>query len=417
MMASVEYRGFSKRSGMHSYRVVVSGGYGADLKQKKIQRLFKYPNTMTEKSRENAVRKEAAMLEMQYRAGSVSTGKDYKLSEYAEYFLDNLSPSTVTWYEDMLRLRIIPAMGSKRLSQIRPADINTFIKNLSKNGRSQRRGRPLSSSSIKAHYACLSTMFSQAVYWEFIPYSPCGKVKPPQLKHVEMRFLSDNQSLIFLEALNSEEIKYQAAALIAIFSGMRRGEIAGLHWDDIDFINKTISIKRTRKHIRGVGYVDKDTKTESSKRTNSLPATVFSALASLKMEQNTKAIKLKGKWVDDPHVFKQWNGLAMTDDALYQWLKKFIQRIRKAQVEAASKDGREIDQSELFPDIRFHDLRHTNAALLIAEGVDIQIIKKRLGHAQATTTLNMYGHSLDERDIKASEKLENLLIGKTIIPK
>ena len=67
---------------------------------------------------------------------------------------------------------------------------------------------------------------------------------------------------------------------------------------------------------------------------------------------------------------------------------------------------------ELFPIIRFHDLRHTNAALLIAEGVDIQVIRKRLGHAQASTTLNMYGHALDSRDKNASDKLGDLLLKK-----
>ena len=140
--------------------------------------------------------------------------------------------------------------------------------------------------------------------------SPCERVKPPKATTVDQKFLTDAQVQILLEACRSEAVKYRAILDIALYGGMRRGEIVGLHWGDIDSVNRTITINRTRKFIRGVGYIDKDTKTATSHRTIILPQSVFALLAELKIEQNSRKVELGTNWVETPHIFKPmgWRG-------------------------------------------------------------------------------------------------------------
>ncbi len=191
---------------------------------------------------------------------------------------------------------------------------------------------------------------------------------------------------------NAEKLKYKTAVYLAILTGMRRGEILGLEWKDIDFEKNEISIERTSVYSEGLGVFTKSTKTENSQRTVSFPNELAVVLKKYQKEYMKNRLKLGELWQDSGRLMVQWNGKPMFPSTLSQWFKKFLEKHN-------------------LPVITFHQIRHTSATLLIAQGVDIATVAKRLGHANNTTTLNFYTHAIQSEDRAAADKLGGLLMG------
>lgn len=151
----------------------------------------------------------------------------------------------------------------------------------------------------------------------------------------------------------------------------------------------------------------KTTKTKTSTRTVSLPVPVMHLLHQLLIEQKQYALSLGSQWVGhrgssykDNYIFIQWNGQVMYLDTPYQWFRKILDNYNRQQT----------DDNAKLPQITMHGLRHTSATLLISQNVDIRTVSGRLGHAQTSTTMNIYAHSLRKSDEAAAESLGDLLI-------
>ena len=275
-----------------------------------------------------------------------------------DYAKPNLRERTVQGYKDYLNLRLIPYFGNMNLSDIQLYDIQKFVNSLSST---------LSSETIRKYKNCLSCIFNYAVRWNFLKFNPCNGVIIPKGLDTSIKpvFLTKDEVEQLLIYLTKEDLKHQIIVRLALQCGLRRSEILGLTWNAIDFKNNTISIYQATTTIRGVGTVISDTKNQSSIRTIYVKDEIIELLKKLPKETEL--------------IFK-----GISNNAVSKWFKRFIEKSN-------------------LKHMRFHDLRHTHATLLIANGIDMKTVSSRLGHSNISTTMNIYTHVLSENDKKASE--------------
>lgn len=178
---------------------------------------------------------------------------------------------------------------------------------------------------------------------------------------------------------------------------MRRSEILGLQWEDIDFETNTIHIRHALYYSKENGYQLKKPKTKTSIRSLIAPNYVMAELKKFKLLKNTDRIQAKELWEGGQYffIFSTWNGKPFYPTVLGTWWRRFLNRTK-------------------YKQIRFHDLRHTAATLLINQGLHPKIISERLGHADIKTTMNIYGHYLREADQEAANKLDELFKPKVL---
>lgn len=265
----------------------------------------------------------------------------------------------------------------------------------------------LSSKTILHHHRLISTILTQAVRDRLIPLNVADRsyMKAPKLEHVEATFLDDKQTRLVLSALDKEPIKWKTAIYLLVFSGMRRGELMGLEWGDIDFDNRVIHIKRTSQYAQHYGIITKSPKNETSYRTIKLSETMFDLLREyqqywLKLRSdmgdrwlNSIEITLvdkSKKIIHNDRLFIKEDSTPMNPDSLTKWTKKFVKRNN-------------------LPHFTPHSLRHTHATLLIAEGVNIPAVSHRLGHSNINTTNMIYLHHIQSADEIASDIIDRKL--------
>lgn len=251
----------------------------------------------------------------------------------------------------------------------------------------------LTSNTILHHHRLIASILSTAVHWQVITANPCTRVKPPKLDRKEANFLDDKQTLRLLECLSREDLKYQTMIKLLIHSGVRRGELCGLKWDDVDFDNKLITIERAILYTADRGIYEDTPKNNSSKRVIKLADEVFILLREYKMKYNADRFNAGDRWNDTGYIFTQWNGNPMHPSTLTGWFGKFI-------------------KTHGLPKVSIHSLRHTNATLMIANGADLRTVSKRLGHSNMSTTGNIYTHAIKTADEKAAEVLQDILSPK-----
>lgn len=250
--------------------------------------------------------------------------------------------------------------------------------------------KPLAGNTIAKYHCLLSSICSIAVQWQVIPSNPCSRVKPPSVEHKEAEVLDDVQVQQLIECLNSEPLKYKTAIMLMLYTGVRRGELCGLNWDDIDFKNGIIHITKELLYTPSKGVYEDTTKTRQSKRVIRIPSDMLVLLKHYKREQEENKKIYGDLWIESNRVFTADKGGAIHPDGLSSWYRRFIKRHN-------------------LPTSHIHTLRHVSATLLIAGGVDIATVSGRLGHASKTTTLNIYTHAIKSADAMAAETLQHIL--------
>ena len=368
----------------------VSAGYENGKKRMLKKTIYLNP-AMTEGAQQKEAEKQTALLMAAYDAGKVVPGKRITLGELSILwkwdFLDrrNLSPRTLAGYDYLLRSRILPRLGDRAIQDIKPATLNAFYASLAKDG--------LSGTTQKQYHQVLNSMLTCAVRWQMLAVNPLMAVEPPKTDTQEITPYTDEQSLALLEALEGEENKWRLLVMLGLYAQLRRGEVVGLDWSSVDLDSGIISVVQNAVSVPGRGTVLGPPKTKTGRRTISIPSPVVKVFKAWRAEQNAERLKLGEIWQNSGAVFTQWNGERMHPDTPTQWFYKFLERNQ-------------------LPHIRFHDLRHTGASLLISAGMDIETVKNRLGHAQASTTMNVYGHAYQKNDERAAQVLDNILTRK-----
>lgn len=377
-----------------SYRLRVSNGHDANGTRKY------YNKTVTCSSKREA-EKELSKFITAIEGGCTYSASKTTLNEFSKKWLDtyvkpNLSPTTYQSYNEKLEKHILPYLGSKRLDKIKPLDIDNLYNFLltKPTNRKDEFGnfKTLSPASVHRVHEILSSIFNNALRWDLVPYNPCTKVIQPKFNRTKMSCYDEETSKKLINCLlQKAPIKYKCFVILAILTGFRRGELIGLHWDDINFENKTITVSRSAYYVSGQGVKEKEPKTESSNRTITVPSICFELLKHWRAEQGKIKLALGNKWQCPKNIFTTDDGNIMNLSTGPKWFSNFLKKNN-------------------FRHIRFHDLRHTFATLLVSNNTDIKTVSHKLGHANPNTTINFYLHNLESTDKSSAELLENLLV-------
>lgn len=315
----------------------------------------------------------------------------------------NLAITTQSLYKLYCTNRIIPVLGDLKLDKVKPENLLDFYANLKEPGirADGKKEDTLSPATIRKYHHILSSMFRCAVEWQIIEENPCVRVKTPKVPKSKPFSLDEKQSIQVVKALAKEPLKYRTITVIAIFTGMRRGEILGLNRTNLDMANKVIRIDQTCSHAKGGAFIQEDTKNESSERVIPFPAQIIPLLEAHLTVQEEKKNKCGDKWVpelkvgdkmiENDLIFTQWNGTPMHPNSIDTWFSKF-----KA-------------DNKLPDELKFHGLRHTNITLLLINGVDVGTVADNAGHAKRSTTLDTYQGSIVTVQRAAADKMGELL--------
>ncbi len=193
-----------------------------------------------------------------------------------------------------------------------------------------------------------------------------------------------------LAVLEKEPIKYRTMIKLFLYSRMRRGELAGLEWGDINWDKNMITIQRSSQYIPKQGIITKETKTTTSDRTIRLPRVVFDLLKEYQGWQEKQKDRIGDTWFKSDRLFTTYDGHPIHPDSITGRFSDFIK------------------QNNL-PKVTIHSLRHTNITLLIMAGVPLRTVARRAGHASTATTSVIYSHAIQTSDEMASEVMEGLL--------
>ena len=255
--------------------------------------------------------------------------------------------------------------------------------------------KTMSTKTIQHYHRLLSSIMHSAVKWQVIIANPCDRVDPPKVQKTEIKYLDDKQAVHLLELLQTNEVPilYRCAVEVLLFTGMRRGELLGLEWSDIDFNNQTINIHRSSLYLAERGVFEDDTKNASSNRVIKAPVTAIKSLRSLRSWQYQQRLIMGELWQDSKKVFTAQNGAPMHPDTLSGWFHDFIQKTD-------------------LPKIHLHSLRHTCATLNISNGVAVTTVAGQLGHADASTTTKIYAHAIKSAQAAAADMMDDLLSSK-----
>ncbi|MEU3746879.1 MULTISPECIES: tyrosine-type recombinase/integrase [Streptomyces] len=305
-----------------------------------------------------------------------------KLSEWLPYWLDNvvqprLKLSTYDKYEAHVRLYLIPMVGSKRLESLGVADVRRFLVQLEKKN---------TTATARESHRVLRTALTAACREELITRNVATLVEPPRAKARELSPWSLDETLDFLAAARRDPL--YAAFVLAITMGLRRGELVGLRWADVDLDHRVLYVRQQTQRRRGVLY-DDDPKGRR-RRAVPLPAMCIAPLRWHRMRQNDQRVKAGEEWKGSDYVFTTRTGSPVEPRNVYRSFTR-----------VAASAGLRV--------IRLHDARHGCATILTAAGVPPRVVMEILGHSQISITMDVYTHVVQDTQREAISHMDRLL--------
>lgn len=443
-MATIEKHG-------EGYRIVVSNGYDQNKKQIRIKSDTWIPGPkMTENQIEKYLKKFAVNFEDEVKSGNVTSRSSLTFKKMADKFIEDmtgeLGRTTLPDYKKRLELRIIPAFGHLKISQITNPDVNNYIKMIkehytSKDGKNKK----LSDSTLKKDKAVISSILSYAVELGYIKINPLiysgkqGKRKKSKSSEYHVKYFDKDALNAFIWALENKipiyhdphsskdkngnpikiseytqdfklELKWKLFFYISLFCGSRRGETISLKWSDLNYQNNSIHFDESTDYVNGKMQLT-DTKTGNI-RDNTVPTYVMNLAKQLRSDHMQRCMILgdawegfQGKEFDNNFIFIQDTGRQMHISSPYRQYKRII-RIYN---EYATRNN----LPPIPADVSMHGLRHSTAALLISNDLDPRSVADLLGHANPSTTLNIYSYFFKDKGQAAADILEKDLLSGT----
>lgn len=307
------------------------------------------------------------------------TIKDYMNYWYEEHCLNKLSPTTYESYRRNLDAYIIPKLGHIKIDQLLPLHLQTFYKNCSEKG--------LSNTTVIYIHRILHCALKQAMKWQLVIRNVADCVELPKKEKYQATVL-DTYSLERL-LKDIENTYIYLPVIIAISTGMRRGEILGLTWENVDLILGNIKVVQalypTKEGLRIL-----PPKTQKSKRTISIPPTLIKVLKEYRLKHETMKLKLGPEYDKHNYVCCNENGTPLCPTKLNHFFKDLL-------------------KNNELPAIRFHDLRHSHASLLLSQGVQPKVISDRLGHSTINITMDLYSHIYDATNREVANNFDIFL--------
>jgi integrase len=363
-------RGHITKRGKNSWSIVLSLGYDPETGRRRQQWVS------VKGTKRDAEKRLAELLHEVDTGGFVKPGKvtmaEYLRQWLQDYAASNVRPRTFQRYKGIIERHLIPALGHILLTQLKPSHVQAcYTKSLK--GRLDGREGELTAKTVLQHHRVLSEALSHAIKWGLVARNVAQAVDPPRPVNREMRTLDREGVRAFLEVARSTE--YYPLFHLAVYTGLRRGEILGLRWKDVNLDMASLSVVQTLQRLKGGLTVFLGPKTAKGRRSVALsPAAVLVLRAHHERQGQLRAI-LDGRLSEDDLVFSHPDGSPLKPDTVSH---AFSEIARKAPLRG----------------LRLHDLRHTHATLMLQQGVHPKIVQERLGHANIAVTLDTYSHVL-----------------------
>lgn len=298
----------------------------------------------------------------------------------------NVSPKTAETYAHHLK-HVRRHIGERRLQQLRPVDLAELYATLS-------RGVGLAARTVGHVHRILHRSLGHAVQWALIERNPAELVSPPPVASGEIEILKDGEPQALFAGLKGRAVLYPLAVL-ALATGMRRGELCALRWQDVDFDRARLRVEQSLEQTSG-GLRFKSPKTRHGRRTVALPSSAVAELrAHWKAQQEQRMALGMGRASPSDLVFATWEGKPRSPNAL-------------------TKEWSVAMDVLGLPHVTLHSLRHTHASQLIAAGIDVLTVSRRLGHGSPAITLGVYGHMFSNTDDRAAAVAETAFGGNPV---
>jgi integrase len=317
--------------------------------------------------------------------GKITVG-EYLHRWLQDYARPNTAPKTYRCYDDVIRRHLIPVLGTMPLTKLRPQHIQAYYSRALQSGRLDGRGG-LSARSVLRQHQVLHTALRHAVRWQLLARNPADAVEPPKPERLELAAPGPKEIRRLLSA--AAATPYGVLVHLAVMTGLRRGEILGLRWQDVDLDAGVLRVQQTVQWLPRQGFIFRQPKTGKSRRAVALsPDTVRSL-------RQHRSQRLKGSLT--PTHIRQDDGLVFTTP-----LGTPINpsNLRRTWLRIVNRAG--------LNHLRFHDLRHAHASLMLQQGIHPKVVSERLGHSGVGITLDIYSHVLPGLQAEAAAQLDRL---------
>lgn len=300
------------------------------------------------------------------------------------YIVENVSPTTYSRYVGMINRYIKPLIGTIQVSELTTLAVQAWVNNLKISPVS---GKEMAAATVKHAYHVLKGSMDKAVLAGIIPRTPCTGIMLPKGQKKPAVVYDEVQIKELIAAAKGTEM--ELIIDIELCLGLRRGELLGLRWKDIDWEKNQIHIVHNRVVVKGKS-VDKDPKTETSRRTVDVPAQLIQKLRQHKNNCLANRLRLGPSYTVTDYVIVHPDGRPIYPEYVTQLFKK-------------------LQKKAGLPECRFHDLRHLCASIMLMQGVNVKVAKEHLGHKDITTTMNIYTHVLPSVAKEAAQKIGALV--------
>jgi integrase len=300
----------------------------------------------------------------------------------------NVRPSTFSNYRTHIRTYVVPALGAVPLQRLSPAQLNAFYQVLLAKGR-LRDGQGMAPKTVHNVHAILHRALKDAVRWGYVARNAADAVDPPKGLAAERQVWTPEQLRVFLHHVREDRV--YAAWLLVATTGLRRAELAGLRWVDIDLVAGRVSPRRPRVVV-DYAVVESDAKTPKGRRSLALDPATLTALKGHRVRQAEEKAIVGTGYQDSGLVFTMPDGSPIHPQRISAW---FMQHTRAAGL----------------PRIRLHDVRHSYATAALAAGIPPKVISERLGHATIAITMDTYSHVIPGLDEHAADTVARLILG------
>jgi integrase len=363
-------RGYIRKRGKWSWELTVYRGRLPTGKPDRVIQNFKGNKRDADAALADLVRKA--------RTGSTIDDKKITVREFLESWLrdvaSSLAPKTFERYEQVIRLRALPAIGHLRISKVQPYQIQELYAEWATEKRMDKKRGGLSARSIVHHHRVLRNAFQQAVRMQLVASNVFDSVKTPKCNKIAMSVLDEDEAAKLLRAAEGNDELYVPVA-IGLLTGLRRGEILALRWSAIDWNGKQLSVLQSLSQPKGRLHFGPP-KTASSRRTVSLSPLLIDILKKHRTRQGMDRWKFKEDYASLDLVVAQEDGNPVPPQRLSDRFRAFISHVD-------------------VPKVRFHDLRHSHATHAMRQRVPAKVISERLGHSSVAITLDLYSHVLE----------------------
>jgi integrase len=376
--------GSIRRRSASSWTVIVSYQDAGTGKRRQLWRAVKGTKKQAEQELVRLLSERDSGLE---RPTGRQTVAQYLERWLADYVATSVAPSTAMHYRRLVRRVLVPALGGVELTALRPQQIQALYSRLLREGRHDGAGG-LSAKSVLRIHQVLHAALHHAVRWQVLVRNPADAVQPPRAGRRELTVPAAADVARLVAA--ADETPIGPLVRMAVWTGMRRGELLGLRWRDVDLPAGVAHVQQTAQRISGQGWVFRQPKTRLSRRAVSLSPETVRMLAAHRKVQLEARLLAGSAWQDMDLVFSSALGTPVEPGTV------------------ARTWGRVLEAAGVGH-VRWHDLRHAHATLMLSAGVHPKVVSERLGHASVGITLDTYSHVLPGIQAAAAEALDAVL--------